>query len=103
MDRGILINRYYCNAFLQVSAFDFIQTGINTDDIGLDRAILSALYHKEDMDLDKRKAQLKLALAWNRVDYARDEIFSLNNPDLQKVSNCKCFDLCFQNLCTLYD
>ena len=92
MHRGILINRYYCNAFLQVSAFDFIQTGINTDDIGLDRAILSALYHKEDMDLDKRKAQLKLALAWNRVDYARDEIFSLNNPDLQKVSSCKCFD-----------
>jgi len=36
-------------------------------------------------NISKRKAQMRLALAWNRVDYARDEIFNSNNPDYIEV------------------
>lgn len=66
--------------------FDFIQSGLSSEEVGLDRAILAALYDNDNMDLSKRKAQMRLALAWNRVDYARDEILDTNNLDYKDVS-----------------
>ncbi|XP_067945054.1 transient receptor potential cation channel subfamily M member-like 2 [Watersipora subatra] len=61
-----------------ISVFDLNQLGIDSDEIGLDRAIISALYHKDNLDISKMKAQMKLAISWNRADYARDEIFDVH-------------------------
>lgn len=74
---------------LQVSVFDFIQPGIDTGDIGLDRALLAALYHKDEMSVEKRKTEIRLALAWRNVEYARYEIFNAKNPDYSEVSEYK--------------
>lgn len=72
-----------------MSVFDFIQPGINTDDIGLDRALLSAIYHPDEMTVEKRKAEMRLAIAWKNVDYARYEIFNIRNTDYTKVQQNK--------------
>lgn len=69
----------------QISVFDFCQPGINTDDIGLDRALLAAIYHKDEMNVQKRKAEMRLAIAWKNVEYARLEIFNITNADYTKV------------------
>ena len=66
--------------------FDFIRSGASSDDIGLDRAILSALHHKDVMDISRMKAQMRLALSWGSVDYARDDILNVNNPNYKKVN-----------------
>lgn len=74
---------------------DFTQASSSfISDYGLDKAILSALFPKSILsrstDVDaiivKRKAQMRLALAWNRVDYARDDILNPTNADYKKVS-----------------
>jgi len=74
---------------------DFTQASSSfISDYGLDKAILSALFPKsilsKSTDVDaiivKRKAQMRLALAWNRVDYARDDILNPINADYKKVS-----------------
>lgn len=70
---------------MQVSVFDFIQPGINTDDIGLDRALLAAIYHPDEMTVEKRKAEMRLAIAWKNVEYAKYEIFNIRNADYTKV------------------
>ncbi|XP_067935485.1 transient receptor potential cation channel subfamily M member-like 2 [Watersipora subatra] len=64
-----------------ITVFDFTHQGSSSDDLGLDRAILSALHDKDTMDISKMKAQMRLALAWGRVDYARDDILNVSNTD----------------------
>jgi len=39
-----------------------------------------------DAIIVKRNAQMRLALAWNGVDYARDDILNPTNTDYKKVS-----------------
>jgi len=75
---------------------DFTQASSSfTSDYGLDKAILSALFPKSILSsstdpneiIVKRKAQMRLALAWNRVDYARDNILNPTNADYKTVSD----------------
>lgn len=66
--------------------FDFIHAGANSDENGLDRAILSALHQKGNLDVSRMKAQMRLALSWGRVDYARDDILNVNNAHYHAVS-----------------
>jgi len=65
---------------MQVTVFE------PTDEGGLDTAILKGLYHhKKEMDLDDRRTQMSLALAWNRIDYVQKEVLNTKNPDYPKV------------------
>ncbi|XP_067945050.1 transient receptor potential cation channel subfamily M member-like 2 [Watersipora subatra] len=61
-----------------ISVFDLNQLGIDSDEIGLDRAILSALYREVDLDISKMKAQMRLAISWNQADYASEKIFDIH-------------------------
>ncbi|XP_067945042.1 transient receptor potential cation channel subfamily M member-like 2 [Watersipora subatra] len=62
-----------------ISVFDLQQLATDSNEIGLDMAILSALYHPDDLDISKMKAQTRLAIAWARVDYARNELFNIRS------------------------
>lgn len=73
---------------------DFTKTNAQGEITGLDKIVLSALYpdnkvkdmsRDTDRLLSMRKAQMRLALMWDRIDFAQDVIFDVRNPDYKKV------------------
>lgn len=57
----------------------------NDEGIGLDMTILSTLYKHEGVNIEQRKCQLRMALALNRADYARDFVLDIKNADYKEV------------------
>lgn len=66
---------------------DFLKTDPLGEVVSLDKVLLSALFpDDEEVKLARRKSQLSLSLKWDRVDFARDIIFNINNADYRDVS-----------------
>lgn len=58
----------------------------NAEGLGLDMSIISAMFKQDNIGLDQRKSQLRMAFELDRVDYARDVVFNISNPGHKMVS-----------------